>query len=83
MEFTKFAERMLWTALSSAAIILSWVGINIANKVDLMSTSVIELNANMKHIFTLVSENKKTLDQERIILRDHENRIIKLETKRR
>ena len=62
MTTSKLMERGFWTLLSAMAMILSWVGLNIADRVEAMSDSVIELNSTMKNVVLQIDENKAKLD---------------------
>ena len=74
-------EKGFWTILAGAALILSWVGMNISEKLDIMSASVIELNTTMKGVIAQIDDNKKKLNTNDNILNDLENRVLILESK--
>ena len=54
------------------AIVLSWVGLTIAGKVDTMSQSVVELNTTMKNVVLQINENKNRIYGSDLKLNDHE-----------
>ena len=59
--------------------LLSWVGITIANKVDKMSESVIELNSTMKTVIVQIDENKLKLRDNDIRLNALDRRLLIME----
>ena len=82
MAYEKF-DKIIWAVLSAMAIVLmsllSWVGITIANKVDKMSDSVIELNATMKNVVLEIDENKLKLRDNDIKIHSLDRRLLILE----
>lgn len=79
MDVSKYLDRAFWTLLSAMAIVLSWVGLTIAGKVDTMSQSVVELNTTMKNVVLQINENKNRIYGSDLKLNDHEKRLIILE----
>lgn len=58
--------------LSSIGVILAWTALKIADRVDDMSKSVIELNSTMKVVV-------KQIDRNNVKLQDHEKRLYIME----
>ena len=81
MTTSKLMERGFWTLLSAMAMILSWVGLNIADRVEAMSDSVIELNSTMKNVVLQIDENKAKLDLNIKKIHDLDKRLFMIERK--
>lgn len=74
MDFNRQFEKAFWILVSIVGVVLSWTAVNVADKVDDMSKSVVELNVTIKQVVNQIDSNN-------LKLLDHEKRIYKLEIK--
>jgi hypothetical protein len=76
-------DKLIWAIVGAMSILLmsllSWVGLNIANKVEIMSHSVIELNSTMKNVVLQIDENKGNLIKNYEKINELDRRLLILE----